>query len=97
MFPEECREIPPCSSSLTAQHRYIYGFDYIYVYKYIYCNYTAFMLPTSTVSGVRQGTHVAGGGKGEMEGEETAAGHSSSPLTPIFYTDGMHPATVSTI
>lgn len=40
---------------------------------------------------------MVGGGKGETEGEETAAGHGSSPLTPIFYTDGMHPATVSTI
>lgn len=40
---------------------------------------------------------MAGGGEGETEGEETAAGHRGSPLTPIFYTDGMHPETVSTI
>ena len=46
---------------------------------------------------LRQGTHVARGGKGELEGEEAAVGHSSSPLTPFFHTDGMHPATVSTI
>lgn len=37
------------------------------------------------------------GGKGEIEEEETAAAHGGSPLTPIFYTEGMHPATVSTI
>lgn len=47
--------------------------------------------------GIRQGTRVVGGGKEEMEGQETAAVHSSSRLTPIFYTDGMHPVTVSTI
>lgn len=40
---------------------------------------------------------MVGGGKEEMEGEETAIVHSSSFLTPIFYTDGMHPVTVSTI
>lgn len=33
----------------------MYGFDYICVYKYIYiyCNYTVFRLPTSTVSGAK--------------------------------------------
>lgn len=47
--------------------------------------------------GLGQGTRVVGGGKEEMEGEETAAVHSSSCLTPIFYIDGMYPVTVSTI
>lgn len=76
---------------------YRYGFDYIYVYKYICSNYTVFMFLTSTVSGARTRYTVVGGGKEEMEGEETAAVHSSSCLTPIFYTDGMYPVTVSTI
>lgn len=56
------------------------------------------MLPTSTVTGVKtRYTCGEGGGKGDIEGEEAAAGHSSSPLTLIFHTDGMHQATASTI
>lgn len=76
----------------------VYGFDYIYVYKCIYIVIILFScFLQAQFLGLRQGSRVVGGGKEEMEGEETAAAHSSSHLTPIFYTNGMHPVTVSTI
>lgn len=88
----------PTMQFLLHIYIYGYGFGYIYVYKYIYIVIILFpCFFQAQFQGIRQGTHVVGGGKEEMEGEETAAVHSSSHLTPIFYTDGMHPVTVSTI
>lgn len=53
---------PTVRSSLTAQH--VYGFDYIYVYKYMYCDFTVFMLPASTVSGAKMRYTCCGERKG---------------------------------